>query len=212
MEMILDLVTSYPNLSKYIFGFILLFVVTSLVCLYLNQARKRWVKVLETVLSLCGGSLNKLQGQSLSMLELRVASHLGRALESWKGERSLDKSGSLAISNYFNGNNGSLMKVEEACELSHRLKAGEDLDNVFHLIASAIWRHHWLHSRIRLLAALYMDVARLFSWPKGTILEIYTCIIRTLRRNNNEPFKQLEKRDFLSDMRRIWLKKHRKRL
>ena len=210
--MILDLVTSYPKLTKYIFGFILLFVVTSLVCLYLNQARKRWVRVLETVLSLCDSSLNKLQGQSLSMLELRVSSHLSRALESWKGERSLDKSGSLAISNYFNGNNGSLMKVEEACELSHRLKTGEDLDNIFHLLASAIWRHHWLHSRVKLLATLYMDIARLFSWPRGTILEIYTCIIRILRRDNNESFKQLKKRDFLSDMRRVRLKKHGKRL
>lgn len=208
MEMILDLVTRYPELTQYIFGFILLLVVTSLVCLYSRKAKKRWTKVLETTISLCDSTLSKLAKPTL--YELNVVEALQEAIGLWRSDKSAGLRGSDILKAYFNEGMGPLMYVERAYFLAHRLEEKGDVDNLFQLTASSLWRYQWLHSKANLLAALYMDTARLFSYlSRGSIIGVYSFVINVTRRKNNAAFKQLKKRGFLPTLQRLRPKKDR---
>jgi hypothetical protein len=156
------------------------------------------------MISLCDGTLNKLQDEHLSMLELKVVLRLKEAITMWEVERSNKVDGRVALQSYFNEGEGPLVRIEQAYELSSRLEERGDVDNIFQLTASVLWRYHWLHSKAHMIAALYMDITRLFSLPRGTILGIYTFVIHMSRRKNSAELKRLKEGGFLSAMR--WLR------
>lgn len=180
METMLDLVTRYPELVEYILGFSLLLIVTSLVCLYLNKAKDRWVKVLKASIRLCGSSLLELHKGHPSFMELKVINILIDAVDKWNIAHSLGHTGSPSLDNYFNGKEGYLYNLELAYRVTTNLNEKSDVVVIFDILVSSMWRLDLVTSRLSTLSVMYMELSRILSRKNSFPRKVYDIIAKNI--------------------------------